>query len=69
MDLRTFSPKLRLMLDLQMQNKFIKKKRKWKTEFKNVSCQDLTSKCDLDLGGRGVGVVHDISSYYYYYLC
>jgi hypothetical protein len=29
----------------------------------------LTSKCDLDLGGRGAGVVLDISSYNCDYLC
>jgi hypothetical protein len=29
----------------------------------------LTSKCDLDLGGRGTGVVLDISPYYSDYLC
>jgi hypothetical protein len=29
----------------------------------------LTSKCDLDLGSRGAGVVLDILSYYCDYLC
>jgi hypothetical protein len=43
-------------------NKFIKEI-KWNTELKNSSCKALTSKCDLDLGGRGADVMHDISSY------
>jgi hypothetical protein len=35
----------------------------------NRLCQPLTSKCDLDLGGRCAGVVPDILSYYCDYLC
>jgi hypothetical protein len=35
---------------------------------KKLSRLALTSKCDLDLGGRGAVVVHDISSYYCNYL-
>jgi hypothetical protein len=35
----------------------------------NRLCKPLTSKCDIDLGGRGTGVVFDISSYCCNFLC
>jgi hypothetical protein len=35
----------------------------------NRLCKSLTSKCDIDLEGRGTGVLLDILSYYCDYLC
>ena len=32
------------------------------TETQNASFKPLTSKCDLDLGGRDLGLAHDTSS-------
>ena len=31
--------------------------------------KNLTSKCDLDLGGRDMSVAHDMLSHYGEYLC
>jgi hypothetical protein len=53
MDLGTFSPKLWSMLDLQMQQKFIKEIKR-NTEFKNLSCCffcfDLSVTLTFDVG-------------------
>jgi hypothetical protein len=35
----------------------------------NKPCLALTSKCDVDLEGKGLGVLHDMSSNYCENLC